>query len=76
MITLSDIFLNLISELKGFNLVRNSVKKYVFYYKNACMMLMTPIVIFDLNDHQVEATIKRVTNFMTKLSTKILKEII
>ncbi|SUM53507.1 phage protein [Staphylococcus epidermidis] len=62
-------------ELKAANLVRNLVKKHVFYNGNKRTALMTLIVFLRVNGYQFNATNDEAVEYMVKIATEDLQEV-
>lgn len=61
-------------ELKAANLVRNLVKKHVFYNGNKRTALMTMIVFLKVNGYQFNATNNEAVEYMVRIATEDLQE--
>lgn len=61
-------------ELKAANLVRNLVKKHVFYNGNKRTALMSLIVFLELNGYQLKVPNKEASNYMVKLANEDIEE--
>lgn len=61
-------------ELKGANLVRNIVKKHVFYNGNKRTAFMALIVFLELNGYKFMVSNKEAVNYMVKLATEDINE--
>lgn len=61
-------------ELKAANLVRNLVKKHVFYNGNKRTALMTMIVFLKVNGYQFNVTNDEAVEYMVRIATEDLQE--
>lgn len=61
-------------ELKAANLVRNLVKKHVFYNGNKRTALMTMIVFLKVNGYHFNATNNEAVEYMVRIATEDLQE--
>lgn len=61
-------------ELKAANLVRNLVKKHVFYNGNKRTALMTLIVFLKVNSYQFHATNNEAIEYLVRIATEDLQE--
>ncbi|AVO03445.1 death-on-curing protein (plasmid) [Staphylococcus simulans] len=61
-------------ELKAANLVRNLVKKHVFYNGNKRTALMTLIVFLKVNNYQFTATNNEAIEYLVRIATEDLQE--
>lgn len=61
-------------ELKGANLVRNLVKKHVFYNGNKRTALMALTAFLEVNGYRLKVTNKEAADYMVKIATEDINE--